>query len=196
MVITLLVAVLWGTVTFYLLDQRDFGREFSFWEALVRTLRQFAFIGNSDLVPLTPSARWFLRILSVLGVTAVVLALFSVFRPVAYRLAWVPQERRRAKALLEKHGRSTYDYFKVWADKSLYFPTADSFVGYRVRHGIALALGDPTGPPDELEQAIRGFLRYARDNGWVPAFLMPEDVAVYRRLNLWLVKIGEEATLD
>ena len=196
MVITLLVAVLWGAVTFYLLDQRDFGREFSFGEALVRTLRQFAFIGNNDLVPLTLSARWFLRILSVLGVTAVVLALFSVFRPVAYRLVWVPQERRRAQALVEKHGRSTYDYFKVWADKSLYFPTPDSFVGFRVHHGIALSLGDPIGPPDELEQAIRGFLRYARDNGWVPAFLMPEDAAVYRRLDLWVVKIGEEATVD
>ena len=69
-------------------------------------------------------------------------------------------------------------------------------MGYRVHHGVAVSLGDPTGPPDELERAISGFVRYARDNGWVPAFLMPEDADVYRRLNLWLVKIGEEATVD
>ena len=125
MVITLAVAILWGTVTFYLLDHRDFGREFGFGEALVRTLRQFVFIGNTDLVPLNPSARWFLRILSILGVTAAVLALFSVFRPVAFRLATLPQEQRRAQNLVAEYGASTYDYFKVWPDKSLYFPTPD-----------------------------------------------------------------------
>ena len=147
-------------------------------------------------MPLTPSARWFLRILSILGVTAAVLALYSVFRPVAFRLATLPQEQRRAQKLMADYGGSTYDYFKVWPDKSLYFPTPNSFVGYRVHHGVAVALGDPTGPREELEQAIGGFVRFARDNGWVPAFLMPEDPAVYRRLNLWLVKIGEEATVD
>ena len=196
MVIMLAMAVLWGTVAFYLLDHRDFGREFGFGEALVRTLRQFVLIGNHDLVPLTRDARWFLRIQSILGVTAEVLALFSVFRPVAYRLGTAPQERRRAQASVTKYGRSTYDYFKVWPDKSLYFPTPDSFVGYRVHYGVAVSLGDPTGPPDELEEAIRGFVRYARDNGWVAAFLMPDDAAIYRRLGLWLVKIGEEASVN
>ena len=35
MMVTLGVAILWGTVTFYLLDQRDFGREFGFGESLL-----------------------------------------------------------------------------------------------------------------------------------------------------------------
>lgn len=141
MVITLAVAILWGTVTFYLLDHRDFGREFTFGESLVRTLRQFVFIGNADLVPRAPSAQWFLGILSILGVTAAVLAVFSVFRPVAYRLATLPHEQRRAQNLVAKYGSSTYDYFKVWPDKSLHFPTQDSFVGYRVQEALRAESG-------------------------------------------------------
>jgi Uncharacterized conserved protein len=95
-----------------------------------------------------------------------------------------------------EYGASPYDFFKLWPDKSLCFAAPRSFVGYRVHHGVAVSLGGPVGPRDELEQAIAGFVQFARDNGWVPAFLMPEDPDVYRRLDLRLVKVGEEATVD
>ena len=196
MAITLAIALIWGTVAFYLLDSRDFGREFGFGEAMLRTLRQFVLVGNADLLPRSRSAHAFLIVLSVLGVTAEALALTSLFRPIVYRTTTLPRERRRARGLVLEHGRSPYDYFKAWPDKSLFFPTSGSFVGYRVHHGVAVSLGDPVTPPGELEESVKGFIRFARDNGWAAAFLMPEDLPVYRQLNLWFIKIGEEASVN
>lgn len=194
--LTLALALILGATAFYLLDHHDFGREFTLSEAVNRTLRQFVLLGNDDLVPLTRAAHGFLDALSVLGVTAEALALWSLFRPIIYRVGALPRERRRAKALVTAHGNSVYDYFKTWPDKSLYFPTSDSFVGYRVHHGVAVALGDPVAASGDLEPAVRSFVRYARDSGWGAAFLMPDEIAVYRHLDLWLVKIGEEAHVD
>jgi phosphatidylglycerol lysyltransferase len=194
--ITFVAAMILGSVAFYLLDEREFGREFALSEALTLTLRQFAGLGNAGLTPLTPFARWFPRLVTVLGVTAEALALFALFRPVVYRVGTEHRQRRRARKLVHRYGRSTYDYFKTWDDKSLYFPFADGFVGYRVLHNVAVALGDPVADPRQLQPAIESFVRFARDNGWIAVFLMPDDPVPYQSQRLWQVKIGEEATVD
>lgn len=196
MAITIIVAMILGSVAFYVLDEREFGQEFGFAQAMMLTLRQFFGVGNPGLLPRTEFARWFPRLVTLLGVTAEALALFAFFRPVAYRLGTAPQERRRARRLIGTYGRSTYDYFKVWNDKSLFFPSSDAFVGYRVLHNVAVALGDPVAPVERLPEAAREFVRFSRDNGWVATFLMPDEPSVYRQLQLWQVKIGEEATVD
>ena len=196
MLITLAVALVWGALGFWLLDLRYFGRELGFGEALVRALRQFALLGNSDLVPRGWGARWFLRFISVLGVTAEALAFYSLFRPVAYRLAELPQERARASQILVQYGRSSYDYFKVWPDKSFFFGSQRSFVAYKVHRGVAVSLGDPVGPEEDLETTVSSFVRYCRENGWQAAFLLPDQTVTYRRLGLWVIKVGEEARVD
>jgi phosphatidylglycerol lysyltransferase len=195
-VITFVTAMILGSAAFYLLDEREFGREFGFGEATVLTLRQFAGIGNPGLTPRTDFAHWFPRIVTALGLTGEALALYALFKPVIYRFGTQPQEQRRARELTARFGRSTYDYFKVWDDKSLFFPSSEAFVGYRVHHGVAVALGDPVCAPESLDQAVLAYVHFARDNGWTATFLMPDDASVYQRLGLWSVKIGEEATVD
>jgi phosphatidylglycerol lysyltransferase len=196
MVITFVIAMVLGSSGFYLLDEREFGREFGFGQAVLLTLRQFAGLGNPGLAPLTEFALWFPRSMTFLGVTAEALALFSFFRPVAYRLGTQPRERKRARRLVNTYGHSTYDYFKTWKDKSIFFPSEDSFVGYRVLHNVAVALGDPVCRPEYLEAAALSFVRFARDNGWTATFLMPDDAVPYQHLHLWQVKIGEEAATN
>lgn len=196
MLVILAVALAWGALGFWLLDQHYFGRELGFGEALVRALRQFSLVGNSDLVPRGWDGRWFLRFIAVLGVTAEAFALYSLFRPVAYRLAELPHERARASQILVQYGRSSYDYFKVWPDKSFFFGSERSFIAYKVHRGVAVSLGDPVGPEEDMEDAVSGFVHYCRENGWQAAFLLPDQTAVYRRLGLWVIKVGEEARVD
>jgi phosphatidylglycerol lysyltransferase len=183
-VITFVVAMILGSVAFYLLDEREFGREFAFGDAMTLTLRQFFGLGNADLVALTDFARWFPRLVTVLGITAEALALLAFFRPVVYQLGTEPRDRRRARRLVARYGRSTYDYFKTWDDKSLFFPSEGGFVGYRVLHNVAVALGDPVTKPEDVDAAVSSFVRFARDNGWTATFLMPEDAAPYQRQRL------------
>ncbi len=195
--VVVLFAVVYGIVGFSFLDRRDFGVNFSFGGALVRTLRELFFVGNSDLVTHSNYARWFMDSLDLMGVLAFGFSAYSIFRPVAYRLQVVPQEIAEAKAILEKYGRSSYDYFKVWPDKSYFFSdTRKSFVSYKTVMSVAFCHGDPVGPDDEMENTACAFLRFCSDNGWLVSLLWPDLLPMYKRIGLSVLKIGEEAIVD
>ncbi|MBI4301805.1 MAG: DUF2156 domain-containing protein [Chloroflexi bacterium] len=199
MVASLLIALAYGTAGFWLLDQRDFGLVFNGKDALIRTLREFTLVGNSDLVPYTRHARWFLESLRLLGILASLLAGYSLFRPLAYRLRTLPHDRTMAKNILAQYGRSSLDFFKLWPDKSYLFSgDYKCFIAYKASLSVAISLGDPVGPEDCLEDATSAFLRYCADNGWLVAFhqVLPDLLPMYRQLGLQVLKIGEEAIID
>jgi phosphatidylglycerol lysyltransferase len=195
---SLLVALIYGTVGFWMLDQRDFGLNFTLYDALVRTLHQFFLLGNSDLAAESRQARWFLQSLNVLGVVAASFAVYSLFRPIVYRLVELPQERAQAGALLEKYGKSTMDYYKVWSDKTYFFgPRRQSFISYRAVGGVAFCLADPVGPDEtEKEKTIQAFLKFCTENGWIAVFMIPDEPLLYNKNGLSLFKVGEEAIVN
>ena len=197
LVFSILFALMYGAIGFWLLDIRDFGIHITFGDALVRTFREFILIGNNDLVARSRYAIWFIQSLQILGVVTGGFAFYSLFRPVVYHIETLPHRREKAQALLTKYGRSTYDYFKVWSDKSYFFSTSgNTFIAYRVIASVALALGDPVGPDDELESTIVSFSQFCIDNGWSACFLVPESIPTYQRLDFSILKIGEEASVD
>jgi phosphatidylglycerol lysyltransferase len=196
MVISLLIGLAYGTLGFWLL-KTSFSLHFSLGDSIIRALRQITLVGNTDLVAYTREARWFLQSLSALAVVAWIFAAYSLFRPVAFRLQVLPHERAMAKAILERHGRSPYDFFKVWPDKSYFFSDSQgSFIAYTTVRGVALILGDPVGPEDEMQKVASSFLDYCSNNGWVVCFLLPDLLPMYQRLGLQVLKIGEEAIVD
>ncbi len=195
--ISLAVGLGFGTLGFWLLPDRDFGMEFTPLEALLRTLRQYLLIGNSDLVAHTAFARTFLRSLNVMGVVTGAFALYSFFRPVAYRLVSVPRDVADATAIVSQHARGSYDYFTAKPDKSCFFSKSRrTFIAYRTVGGVALCLGDPIGPEDEIEGTLTDFLTLCADNAWLAVFLMPDRVALYQKHGLSLLKVGEEGIVD
>lgn len=196
---SLLFALLYGTLGFYLLDRRDFGIDFLLDEALVRTLRQYLLVGNSDLVAHTKQALWFLDSLGVIGSAAAVFAVYSLFRPLAFRLRTLPLERARAAELLDRYGRTPEHYFALWPDKSFFMsPTADGFISYRVAGGVAVSLSDPVAPEAAVPGLLRQFLAYCTDNGWTVALLytLPDWLPVYEQTGLHALKIGSEAIIN
>jgi phosphatidylglycerol lysyltransferase len=197
--ISLSLALAYGTLGFWLLHKNDFGIEFHLVESFIRTLREFTLLGNSDLIAQTRHARWFLNSLRILGVVAWGFAAYSLFRPVTYRLKTWPHERLEAKGILENYGRSSLDFFKLWPDKAYYFSEDRTCViAYRVTWGVALCLGDPVGPPEQIEQTLRSFLQFCANNGWRVAFqhILPDLLELYRQLGFDIIKIGEEAIVD
>ncbi|MFZ1915911.1 MAG: phosphatidylglycerol lysyltransferase domain-containing protein, partial [Dehalococcoidales bacterium] len=164
---SLLVALLYGTFGFWVLGSKDFGGPISFPNGLIRSLRQFLLLGNSDIIGKSREARWFLQSLDVLGIVAASFATYSLFRPIVFRFIQLPQERARASAIIEKYGKSTFDYFKVWPDKSFFFsPGRESFISYRMVGGVAFCLADPVGPDTDRDTVIKSFLKFCEENGW------------------------------
>lgn len=197
--VTMTVALAYGTLGLWLLDQRDFGLNFHIGDSLLRTLRELAFVGNPDLEARTRHARWFLDSLRLVGITAGIVGLTSLLRPVAYQLATLPAERAEAREILSRHGRSALDFFKLWPDKSYFFSdTRRSFIAYRTAFGVALGLGDPSGPEEEIEAIVIAFRRFCHDNGWRVAFhhVLPDLRPMYARLGFHVLKIGEVAVVD
>jgi phosphatidylglycerol lysyltransferase len=191
------VAIFYGTLGFWFLDKRDFGISFSIGNSMVRTLRELSLIGNSDLVPATRHARWFIDSFHIFGIVIAGFAAYSLFRPVAYKVVALPHERHRARQIVSKSGRSSYDFFKTWPDKSYFFSdTGQSFISYKVLMGVAVCLGDPVGYENELERITASFLHYCTDNGWLVVFFLPDRISMYKRLGFSLLKIGESAVVD
>jgi phosphatidylglycerol lysyltransferase len=193
------LAVCYGTLGFWLLDASAFGLNFSLGDALRRTCALLLLRGDPQLAPRTHHAAWFLDSLSMMSVLSVAYAVWSLFRPVAYRLGTHPDERRRAENILSTHGRSSLDYFKLQADKSLFFSsTAESVLAYRVGGAFAVVLGDPVGPDREIGSIVTDFAAFCTRNDWGLALYqtLPDFLDVYRRLGFKSLKLGDDAVVD
>ncbi len=196
--LSLLLALGFGTLGFWLMTPEAFGQDFSVRAAFIQTLREYTLTAGSDPAG-TAEAGWFLDSLSIVGVLTAAFAVFSLFRPLAYRFRTLPREQQEAREVLERHGTSSLDFFKLYPEKSYFFPDeGESFVAYRVANNAALALGDTSGPPAELKHTTAAFIRYCEDNGWNVAYyqVLPDLAPMYRDLGMRVVKIGEEAVVD
>jgi phosphatidylglycerol lysyltransferase len=197
--IAALIALAYGVIGFWALDPRHFGIHFNFWESIHRTLMFFSLAGDPAITPHTRYALWFVDSLYLMSITAFSYAGFSLFRPVIYQYAMLPHERTHALHLLEKHGRSSLDYFKVWPDKSIFLTQSQKcFLAYRVAGNFAIVLGDPVGPDEEIEPAIHEFTEMCSENDWGVSFhqTLPDFLFVYQRFGFKKLKIGDDAIVD
>lgn len=196
---SIIFALFYGTVGFWLLDKRDFSIDFNLWESFVRTIKAFTLIGNSDLIPRTRNARWFLDSLSVIGFTSIAFGIYNLFRPIAYILRTQPQERHEVQKIVDEYGNNDMDFFKTSNDKSYFFsPTRQSVIAYKTVGGIALALGNPVGPKDQLPSLIKEFVNWCTTLGWRPVFVSVSDELLpeFQKIGLKKIKIGEEAIIN
>lgn len=195
---TLLSALIYGTAGFFLLDPKDFGINFQFSDALIRTLREFSLIGNPDLTPHTRQAAWFLDSLRLSGCIAGVFALYSLFRPIEYQLRTKPAERKLCEEILDKHGKDALDHYKVLSDKSYIFSgDRDALVAYKTELGVAVALGDVVGKDESLPAFLKAYVAWCHENGWMVSFMQTGErhLDLYKERSLDVLKVGEDAVV-
>ncbi|RDV84822.1 bifunctional lysylphosphatidylglycerol flippase/synthetase MprF [Ammonifex thiophilus] len=189
---------LYGLCGFYLLD-RHFGAHFG-WLASARETARVLFLGTPPSeAPRTYRARWFLDSLWLGEMLTLAYGVALVFRPVLYRQRIRPEEVRQVGEILERWADSTLAFLLLLPDKSYFFsPSRRSVVGYTVVGNVAIALGDPVGPPEEKEETIKAFASFCRNHDWHPVFFqVGEDyLPLYRAAGFELLKIGEEAVID
>lgn len=199
MLLSFAAALLFGFVGFYVLQRREFNVDFSAAQALVHALREYLLIGNPDLVPRTLPEFWFIDAIRALGATGIAFALYSLFRPLAFRLQVLPHERARAASLLAQYGRIPEHYFATWPDKSYFFGVGvNGVIAYRVANGVAVGLGDPLCAPENILRLVQEFREFCADNGWraVLVYTLPEFLPVYEQGGLRALKIGADAIVD
>lgn len=189
--------LLYGTLGFYLLD-RHFHTTFNLPAALLQTGIMFTQFYDPGLQPATEFGRYF--VVSIYLVSGVTLGygLWMLLRPMILRHPSGDTERQRAEKIVQQYGASSLARFTLLPDKSYFFSPEGSVIAFAVNSRIALALGDPIGPPSDIPASLTAFRAYCERNDWQPAFyqVLPDHLDEYRAQNFDLLCIGQEAIVD
>lgn len=193
----LMFSLAYGTVGFYLLD-RHFSVEFGLTDAIRQTLVMFLAYYDPGLQPVTAFGRWFADSIYVVSAITAGYALLMLVRPVLVREPATVEDRARAHRIIEMHGRSSVARLALMDDKSYWFSPGGSVVAFAVKGRVAVALGDPIGPPEDAASAVAGFAAHCVRNDWQPAFyqVFPEFLEAYKAAGFESLCIGHEGIVD
>ena len=187
----------YGVLGFYLLD-RHFSVNFNLLPALRQTIVMFTQFYDPGLEPITGFGRYFAASIYAVGAATLGYGLFMLVQPVVIRLPARPDERARARVIVEAHGRSSLARFTLFDDKSYFFSPGGSVVAFVVKGRVALALADPIGPEDDLAPTVAAFKDRCARNDWQPALYQvpPDHLDVYRAAGFHALCVGREGIVD
>jgi len=201
--LTLLAAfsftITYGVLGFYLLD-RHFKISFGFWVAIRQTVVMFTEFYDPGLqsLPITKFGSYFADSIYVVGAVTLSYALIMLLRPVLNRRIATDDERTRAWNIVRAHGRTSIARYTLFDDKHFFFASDNSFISYALENRVALALGDPIGPPDSISDSISSFKLFCVPNDWLPAFyqVLPDHLDIYKSAGFDVLLLGQEAVVD
>jgi phosphatidylglycerol lysyltransferase len=144
-------------------------------------------------------AFFFEEALPILCVSAVVYGMFQLWRPVAAVLLPDVEEREQVMHLVRLYGTNSISYFALSEEKSYFFSySGRTVISYVLEASTAVVAGDPIGPEEEIEMAIRQFVDFCSEQDWTIVFWQIRDryAELYRKAGLHLLKIGEDAVVN
>lgn len=158
---------------------------------------QLTFSSTHVLEPTTERTRWFIELLpfALFGALGIVFA--AIVRN-AGPPPPSPGDEQVAKRILASYNTSGTTFMTLWSGNSL-FVSADrrTYVAYRVASDVAVALGEPVGPPECVETSAAEFRSFCAGRGWDHVFYAVTDAASpgLARAGYELLQIGEEAVI-
>jgi lysyl-tRNA synthetase class 2 len=150
-------------------------------------------LGLGASVPLQGRfGRFFPLSVAVVGLTGLLLVALRALAPVLVRARSGPGLDRAVAA-----SDDSLAYFALRDDRDA-AGAGGAWVSYKPVGSVALAAGDPVGPPDRWPGAVTAFLATAARQGRTVAVLGcgAAAAAVYRAAGLACVYVGDEAVLD
>jgi phosphatidylglycerol lysyltransferase len=107
-------------------------------------------------------------------------------------------EQSRASQIVEAYGCSSIAFQALLGDKDFYFSQGGSLIAYTVYGKVAVALGDPVGPPEDTDQAITGFRSFCTQHGWIATFCLvgPNFLENYKQAGLKYILVGNNAVVN
>lgn len=187
----------YGVIGFYLLD-RHFKVNFGFWDALRQTVVMFVQFYDPGLQPITGFGRYFAASIYAVGAVTFAYGFAMLLRPVLNRRRSSEEERSRAWDTVRAYGKTALARYALLPDKMFFFDTKETLISYVVENRVALVLGDPIGPSDDLANAVAEFKSLCESNDWLPAFyqVKPDCLGAYASLGFENLLLGQETIVD
>lgn len=186
-----------GFISFYFIDKKHFGIDFTWKQSLEHTFRMFFLLQDDALHPVTRFGHEFVALIHWLGFLTWAFVLFALINPYLHRTGDKGPERERASRLVSLYGQSAVDYFKLYRDKQYFFSVQfDAFIAYRIAGGFAIVLEEPVCAEEDKVSVIREFDAYCRKAGWKAAYYRVDENSVPLFGPLKKLMIGQEAIVD
>ena len=179
--------------------ERQYQTEFDLVRALQQTLAIFFTADNGGIQATTRFGSFFITSIYIVGASTLTYAVWMLLPPVLLQVGGTDEERSQASLIIQQYGHSSLANFCLLPDKSYYFsPSGKTVIAYVAKGRGAIALGDPIGAPEDLEDAVIGYQEFCDRNDWYPAFYQtsPDNLDLYKSLGFKVVKIGEEGIVD
>ncbi|MEO6893660.1 MAG: lysylphosphatidylglycerol synthase domain-containing protein, partial [Ginsengibacter sp.] len=196
--IIFLSVLLFGFIGFYFIEAKHFGIDFTWKQSLEFAIRSF-FLQEEPLHPHTTFGRQFILLIQLLGFLSWGFLLFTIIKPFLNVEDTTETSREKAKFLLNEFGSSSVDYFKISADKLLFFSEFhDAFVSYKIANGFAIVLDEPVCAEEHKTEVLAEFYRLCKKMGLKTAFYRVDENSIlwFDQLRKQKIFIGQEAILD
>jgi phosphatidylglycerol lysyltransferase len=156
-------------------------------------------VGQEILIPLSRNALWFTDSISIVSIVIFFYSLALLFQPLIENTKITHQEKIRLRDLILHNGENSVSYFALMDDKQYFFNSSKTCViAYKIRNGVALALGDPIGESKlERTYCIEQFVADNTKKDLKTAFYNTGESMslIYEGLGYKSIKIGEEALI-
>jgi phosphatidylglycerol lysyltransferase len=189
--------LLYGAAGFYLLD-RHFAVRYNLWQAAYQTVQMFISFNSPAMAATTRFGRYFVDSIYLVGIATTGYALLALLAPVLLRQMPGPDEKERAKGIVERYGPTVLARFCLLPDKRYFFSPGGTLISYAFSGRTAVVLGDPCGPEEDARSALQAFHEFCYHNDWLITFYQtrPDLLPIYRDVGMQALKIGEEALVD
>ncbi|MFL5747593.1 MAG: bifunctional lysylphosphatidylglycerol flippase/synthetase MprF [Niastella sp.] len=197
--ISVAAVMLFGFISFYFIDKRNFGVDFTWKQSLLHTLNMFLLMEDTTLHPLTRFGNEFVWLIRATGFLTWGFLLYSLIRPGLHKHTVPENAKERVNSLLTQFGSSTMDYFKYYKDKLYFFSEIhEGFIAYRIARGFAIVLEEPVCAPENKYSILREFDQQCKKMGLHTAFYRVNESSIpwFTRLRKNRMMIGQEAILD
>ena len=197
--ISLVSVMAFGFIGFYFIDQRHFGIDFKWDDALLHTFKSFLLVEDTDIHPLTRFGNEFIWLLRALGFITWGFLLFTFIKTTLKEHPQNISYKEKAAFLLRQFGNSATDYFKLYRDKLFFFSEIhDGFIAYRIAGGFAIVLEEPVCAEENKTDVLKEFDINCRKMGLKPAFYRVDENSIpwFNQLRKKKMMIGQEAILE
>lgn len=185
--------------SFYLIDKRHFGIDFTWSESIYYTFQSFLLFYTDLPKPNTAFGRDFISITKFLGFISWIFLIFAILIPFKFHFENEENEENAALQLLNKYGNSALDYFKISKDKSLYFSeNREGFISFKLAKNFAVVLEKPVCEEEDQLYILREFEEFCKNKGLKPIYYRaPEaNLFLFKTLKKQKLLIGQEALVD
>jgi phosphatidylglycerol lysyltransferase len=198
-VLSFVTVLLFGFISFYFIDKKHFGIDFTAQQSLLHTLNSFLLVEDNSLHPITRFGVEFMWLLRTLGFITWSFLLFTLIKPHFSRQAVHGSYKEKAKFLLNEFGNSSTDYFKLYKDKLYFFSDVhEAFVAYKIAGSFAIVLEEPVCSEENKIEVLKEFDSHCRKMGLKTAFYRVDENSIpwFNQLKKSKMMIGQEAILE